>query len=87
LGNLSRFSGVSEAGARRRNPEQSEGSFNYQIINLPNYQIDQNVWYKNKVFMAQIKVEALSRRERSGVPSTRDFSRDGVSSGSLLPRS
>jgi hypothetical protein len=27
-GNLSRFAGVSEAGVRRRNPEQSEGSLN-----------------------------------------------------------
>jgi len=30
--NLSRFAGVSEAGARRRNPERNEGSLNVKLM-------------------------------------------------------
>jgi hypothetical protein len=55
LGNLSRVAGVTE-----------EIGLNYQITKLPNYKIGLDAGVLHKVYMAQIKVEAMSRRERSG---------------------
>jgi F-type H+-transporting ATPase subunit alpha len=73
LGNLSRFAGRDpERSLRRGEPageilSEAKDLFNYQITNLPNYKIGEEVSVLHKVSMAQIKADEITKLIREQI--------------------
>ena len=63
---MSRFAGVSEAGARRRNPERSEGSGEERSVG------------ERMVRPERIELEPFCGRERSGSPQAKSRAERGI---------